>query len=192
MTRPDTRGARFGVEPRKAPPPACIFGPGQCFRPGLSRVTGPDTSRRSFFKKNPFGEFENPPKSLPFRLIDPRGRALITAPGPDRGRFSRGFSLRAGRSDGVGYSRSSISSRAGCQPVQIGPTPPVFWPGPNCSPRSLRSDGPGYLPEVVFSIKNSSANSETLQEACLFASSIRGEEPSSQPQEPDRGRKDFR
>ena len=76
----------------KSPPPACLFASDRIFRQGLSRTTGPDTPPRVVFRKNLFGEFEKPPKSLPFRPIDPRGGALIPAPGTSaRSIFERIF-----------------------------------------------------------------------------------------------------
>ena len=73
-------------------------------------------------------------------------------------------------------------------PSKTSPKACLFAPGRFFSPRFLQGDGPGYPPEAAFRKKNPSANSKTLQKACLFASSARGEEPSSRPRGPDRGR----
>ena len=195
MTGSDTRKARFAViripARRKRPPPRPSFRPGPRSSPRSLRSDGPGYPLESrFSKKTSSANSKNLQKACLF-ASSIRGEEPSSRPrGPDRGRFSRGFSLRAGRSDGVGYSKGSISSRTGFRPVEKGPPRLSFRPGPRSSPRSLPGDGPGYPLESRFSKKTSSGNSKTLfgEFENPLASSTRGEEPSSRPRGPDRGR----
>ena len=86
-----------------------------------------------------------------------------------------------------GIRRTQFRSDRNPDPSEASPKACLFAPGRFFSPRFLQGDGPGYPPSrAVFRKKR--ANSKTLQKACLFASSTRGEEPSSRPRGPGRGR----